>query len=150
MHAQAEKDKRSSGSHLSRSLKTSTDVLYTLMARSSPEAALAWYTLASLPVLTHPLISLNRPLQQAVRMGQVQVAAGSFAGRRTRHHPRMPACAGRVARTHHAPHTVFCIPPHPKPCAHLLSTLPLIHAPPGPTPQGNTAFLALHHTLRTC
>jgi hypothetical protein len=48
--------------HLSLSLNTRMEVLYTLMARSTPSAVLAWYTLASLPVDTQPLISWNRPL----------------------------------------------------------------------------------------
>jgi len=47
---------------LSRSLNARMDVLYTLTARSAPPAPVAWYTLASLPVLTQPLISPRKPL----------------------------------------------------------------------------------------
>ena len=47
--------------HLSRSLKTRTDVLYILMARSWPAGVIAWYTLASLPVEMQPWISLSTP-----------------------------------------------------------------------------------------
>lgn len=52
--------------HLSRSLNTRMAVLYTLMASSTPSPpggprAEAWYTFASLPVDTQPLISSNTP-----------------------------------------------------------------------------------------
>mmetsp|Transcript_7826 Transcript_7826/g.13483 ORF Transcript_7826/g.13483 Transcript_7826/m.13483 type:complete len:340 (+) Transcript_7826:366-1385(+) len=52
------RNRKSPETYLSRSRKTRMEVLKTLMARESPSGVEAWYTLASLPVDTHPFTSV--------------------------------------------------------------------------------------------